>query len=236
MAKKKRTGLLVATGCGLLLCIPVCLGAIGGLGGGVWFYMASDHLAAEFDEVAMTLEDAQSDTIKKESDALVDQDGPGAMDDEAADSGLDLEEMDADFDSGLFDDEADEDDGARVVIDDEDDGVATVTNTRRRSQPTPQDDNDDDRDVMADLAALDDMEFEDEEDFDDIAAEIAALDSLDDLDDQGCPRAAPWTSIVTDAPSGHIAATAASSACAKSGVFIMPCEITLLSPPPPPLP
>ena len=173
MAKKKRTGLLVATGCGLLLCIPLCLGALSGAGGLVYWLGVSEETFSSWDKTEQFDPDRTTETA-------------ALLADEATDNDLEPEEMDADFDSGLFDDEEAKDDDARIVIEDEDvdedDGVAPVTITRRLPQPTTQDDNDD-RDVMADLAALDDMEFEDEEDFDDIAAEIAALDSLDDLDD-----------------------------------------------------
>ena len=181
MAKKKRTGLLVATGCGLLLCIPLCLGVVGGLGGGLWVYATVDDPMAGFNEAAM-MDDARHGSGSQEFDALVDQDKPGAVDDEATDSGLEPGAMDADFDSGLFDvEEGEEPDvgEARLIL--EDNGVPTVTNTRRQPKPTP---NDDERDVMDALDDMDDIEFDDEEDFDDIAAEIAALDSLDDLDDE----------------------------------------------------
>ena len=174
MAEKKRTGLLIATGCGLLLCIPLCLGTLGGAGGLFYWLAASDG--------GSTLGETIGHHDPDRTPTVLDD---GVVADEATDNDLEPEEMDEGFDSGLFgDDDGEADLGdeaelaeARVPVGD---APPTVTTTRR--QPTAPVEE-------ADLLAEeDDLAFDDEEDFDDIAAEIAALDSLDDPDDEPSKR------------------------------------------------
>ena len=207
---KKRTGLFVAAGCGLLLCVPLCAGVIGA-GGFLWFSLADDDMASfeipsdwealveeQFEAVAVEVDDADDDEVADLDDLDEDQADDDAEDannaedeeaDDALDSGLDEE---ADDEDALVEaDEGDEDVAEARII--EDDGEVTVTNTR--PAPAPQKSHTTKpRDQPTRAAPPPQPEpepFDDEEDFDDIAAEIAALDSLDDMEPSGDTKSAP---------------------------------------------
>lgn len=174
MAEKKRTGLLIATGCGLLLCIPLCLGTVGGAGGLFYWLGVSDEGYSSWDK-------SEHHDFDRTATAVDDR----VVADQATDNDLEPEEMDEGFDSGLFgDDDGEADLGDEAELTDPrvtvDDAPSPVTTTRR--QPTAPVEEADLLDEEDDLA------FDDEEDFDDIAAEIAALDSLDDPDDEPSKR------------------------------------------------
>jgi hypothetical protein len=203
---KKRTGLFVAAGCGLLLCIPLCAGVIGG-GGLLWFSMADSEMASfelpsefdalmdePFEAVPVDVEDmddegeiadAQDDEDLELDEELDDEDLEA---DEGLDSGLDEEVDELDEDALVELDEVDDEDVAEARII-EDEGEVTVTNTRPAATPKknpgtkPRDQPKRAEPAPAPAPQPEPEPFDDEEDFDDIAAEIAALDSLDDMDE-----------------------------------------------------
>ena len=183
---KKRTGLFVGLGCGLLLCLPICAGVVGA---GGWFVMANGDEIASFDPNEL-MEMIPKDLMPVETEPATEVSTLPTPEVEAvADAQEEADEEEDDLlDSGLEDEVAEleepepENAEARIVI--EDDGQASVTNTRPAAKPVGQPKKGPPTTGVVSgkpkpAPEPEPMPFEeDEEDFDDIAAEIAELDAL----------------------------------------------------------